>query len=91
MLQHQIAPDRQAKILVVDDKLDSLDLLSTICMLEGYKVEQCDRGKTAIELASKDPPDLILLDVSMPEMDGFTVCKLLKSNRRYSRCADYIY
>ena len=80
MIQSERSPYPKAKILVVDDKPDNLSLLSTICQLEGYEVKQCDRGKLAIELAINNIPDLILLDISMPEMDGFTVCKLLKRN-----------
>ncbi|MEL6578678.1 MAG: diguanylate cyclase [Cyanobacteria bacterium J06621_12] len=70
----------QAKILVVDDKLDNVELLSTILVLQGYKVEKCNCGKLAIESAIAILPDLILLDISMPEMDGFSVCKILKQN-----------
>lgn len=59
---------------------DNLQLLSTMLKLQGYEVEECDRGKLGIELARANPPDLILLDVNMPDMDGFSVCKILKNN-----------
>ena len=47
---------------------------------QGYEVVQRDRGNSAIELVLTNPPDLILLDISMPEMDGFEVCQILKDN-----------
>lgn len=80
MIQPKRSPSSKIKILVVDDHLDNLDLLSTICVLKGYEVRQCDRAELAVELAATYIPDLILLDVCMPEMDGFTVCKMLKYN-----------
>lgn len=70
----------KAKILVVDDRADSLELLSTILTSQGYEVEESDCGSSAIEAAILRPPDLILLDICMPEIDGFTVCQRLKDN-----------
>jgi len=67
------------KILIVDDRVDNLQLLSTILATYGYEVVESDRGSSAIKLAQANPPDLILLDISMPEMDGFEVCQVLKS------------
>ena len=69
----------KVKILIVDDRVDNLELLSTMLASQGYEVVESDRGCSAIELAQADPPDLILLDISMPEMDGFEVCQVLKS------------
>ena len=80
MLQLERSLFPKAKILVVDDEPDNLELLLTICVSQGYEVIRCDSGKLAIELAKTDLPDLILLDVSMPEMDGFTVCRMLKGD-----------
>lgn len=71
----------QAKILIVDDRRDNIELLSAILTSQGYEVEKSTGGKLAIEASKTDPPDLILLDVSMPEMDGFEVCRILKSDR----------
>lgn len=67
-------------ILVVDDRADNTELLSVILGLQGYTVEQRDRGGLAIEAAKTRPPDLILMDVSMPDMDGFEVCQRLKAD-----------
>ena len=74
-------PSEKAKILIVDDQPDNLELLSVICNFQGYEVTQSDCGKLAIELAKQEQPHLILLDISMPEMDGYTVCQILKSDR----------
>jgi len=68
-----------SKILVVDDTPANLDLLSQILELEGYSVSFATNGKQALELASINTPDLILLDIMMPEMDGIETCRRLKS------------
>lgn len=73
-------PSEKAKILIVDDQPDNLELLSVICSFQGYEVTLSDRGRLAIELAKQELPHLILLDISMPEMDGYTVCQILKSD-----------
>ncbi len=72
----------KVKILIVDDCLDNVELLSTILVNQGYEVAKSDRASLAIEMTKADPPDLILLDICMPEMNGFEVCQILKSDRR---------
>ena len=62
------------KILLVDDEEDILDLLEYNLKKEGYTVETASNGKKAIEIASSFLPDLIILDVMMPEMDGIETC-----------------
>ena len=81
MFQSKRTLCRQAQVLIVDDHRDNLELLSAICKLQGYETIQSDCGQIAVELARKNTPDLILLDISMPEMDGFSVCQVLKSDR----------
>ena len=73
-------PYHQALILIVDDQIDNLELLSAICTLHGFEVVTSDCGESAIEMATKVSPHIILLDISMPQMDGFTVCQILKNN-----------
>lgn len=68
------------KILVVDDHSVSRMTAVTLLGMEGYAVIEADGGVAAIELVRQQQPDLILLDVMMPEMDGFEVCQLLKQD-----------
>jgi two-component system, NtrC family, sensor kinase len=69
-------------ILVVDDTPDNLRLLVGILAEQGYKVRPVPSGKLALSAAQGMPPDLILLDIKMPEMDGYEVCERLKADRR---------
>jgi PAS domain S-box-containing protein len=66
-------------ILIVNDILSSQRALSAALMEHGYEVRSAPDGPTALMIADTDPPDLILLDVFMPEMDGYQVCQQLKS------------
>lgn len=66
-------------ILLVDDEEDILEFLSYNLEKEGYNVLKASNGKSGLEIAKKHIPDLILLDVMMPEMDGITVCEKLRA------------
>ena len=70
----------QATILIVDDVPENLQLLSTALAQEGYDVRNALNGAMAMMGIATEPPDLVLLDVSMPDMDGFEVCRKLKAN-----------
>ncbi len=72
------------KILVVDDEDDILDLVRYNLTREGYRVRTALRGEEALRKVKEDPPDLILLDLMLPDIDGFDVCKELKRNPRTS-------
>lgn len=67
-------------ILVVDDNKRNLQVVGNILHDEKYKVAMAINGSTALKLASQLKPDLVLLDIMMPEMDGYEVCKKLKEN-----------
>lgn len=69
-----------ANILVIDDQLENLRTLSEILQRQGYQVRQATNGKTALQTATSQPPDLILLDIRMPKMDGYAVCAALKES-----------
>lgn len=66
------------KILIVDDDRDILEFVSYNLKKEGFDVFKAENGKIGLELAIKEIPDLILLDVMMPEMDGIETCYQLK-------------
>lgn len=65
-------------ILVVDDEVDLLDLLRYNFDREGYRTITASDGSTALELAAAEQPDLIILDVMMPGMDGYEVCRIIR-------------
>ncbi|MEG5018736.1 MULTISPECIES: PAS domain-containing protein [unclassified Microcoleus] len=69
----------QENILMVDDHPESLRLLSQLLSKRGYKVRPTRDGKLALNFAMSSPPDLILLDIMMPGMDGYQVCEKLKA------------
>ena len=73
------AQTTKGNILIVDDNLDSLSLLSTILREEGYKVRKAINGQMALMGAQAEVPDLILLDIMMPDPDGYQVCQQLKA------------
>jgi len=69
-------------ILVVDDTPDNLRLLSAMLTGQGYEVRKALNGKLALSACQMLLPDIILLDISMPEMDGYEVCQQLKASDR---------
>mgnify|MGYP001809948019 FL=1 len=70
--------DSQSKILLVDDEVDILEFISYNLEKEGYKVYTAQNGAEAIKVAEKTLPDLIILDVMMPEMDGIAACEEIR-------------
>jgi len=71
-----------ACVLVVDDTIENLRLLSNMLSEEGYDVRAVTNGAQALQSVERDPPDVILLDIIMPEMDGYEVCRRLKARDR---------
>ena len=67
-------------ILIVDDTLPNLRLLSTMLMEHGYEVRGVPNGAMALTVIRSSPPDLILLDINMPGLDGYEVCQQLKAD-----------
>ena len=68
-------------ILLVDDTLNNLKVLSRVLTVQGYQVRKALSGKMAIQACQMIPPDLILLDILMPDMDGYAVCQQLKADK----------
>lgn len=75
----------QADILVVDDTPDNLRLLIRILQKQGYKVRPVTNGFSALEAIQSSPPDLILLDIMMPDIDGYELCQKLKAEPQFSQ------
>ena len=68
------------KILIVDDDLDTLRLVGLMLQHQGYRIVAASSGAQAIALTQADKPDMVLLDIMMPEMDGYEVARHLRSN-----------
>lgn len=68
------------KVLVVEDELVLRETLTYNLRKQGYEVDAVADGKQAVESALEDPPDLILLDIMLPELDGFEVCRILRQD-----------
>lgn len=79
MVHHQ-----EYSVLVVDDVADNLLLMQLVLEMEGYRVELADSGTTALSKIKESPPDLVLLDVMMPGMNGLEVTQCLRKSRELS-------
>lgn len=78
-IEMALAPER-ANILIVDDNSENLRLLSQTLSRKGYTVRPAKSGKMALTAVEEMPPDLFLLDIMMPEMDGYELCRRLKED-----------
>ena len=73
------------KILVVDDERDMVEVITASLIAHGYAVIPSYNGEDALALIKKDPPDLIILDIMLPNMNGHQVCRLLKFDAKYKK------
>ena len=73
---------REGLVLVVDDDRNAVEILYRMLQKEGFEVLRAHGGPQAIEIATAQPVDVILLDVMMPQMDGFQVCAVLRGQER---------
>jgi len=69
-------------VLVVDDSPTIRKIVEVTLRREGYRVNTCDNAMKALASVADDPPDLVLLDVMLPVMDGYKVCKIIKNRHR---------
>ena len=69
-------------ILVVDDDLNTRQTMDAFLGRQGYEVRCAPNGETALMFACEDPPELILLDVRLPDLDGLQVCRRLKEDQK---------
>jgi len=76
------AVDDEVNVLFVEDDEAVADMYKLKLELDGYSVTVAADGETAVDLALKDPPDLVFLDVRLPSMDGFQVLEVLRSDER---------
>ena len=74
-----LSPPKSPTVLLVDDSEDSLEVLSVLLSQLNCNIEKASSGEEALELVERLTPALILLDVSMPGMDGFEVCRRLRA------------
>jgi two-component system, sensor histidine kinase and response regulator len=79
-MKQEIAGEMEQSILVVDDNPANVQLLSKMLKDKGYKVRAALSGRLALQAARNNPPDLVLLDINMPEMNGYEVCEELKAD-----------
>jgi two-component system alkaline phosphatase synthesis response regulator PhoP len=70
------------KILIVDDERDLLNLITMHLTMAGYEALQASNGRTALEVIKRDHPSLVILDLMLPELDGWEVCKRLREDRQ---------
>jgi signal transduction histidine kinase len=81
-MEQRVSHEEVPNVIVVDDTPANLQLLTGMLKERGYKVRPVPSGKLALQAAKSDPPDLILLDIMMPEMDGYEVCERLKADEK---------
>lgn len=79
------------RLLIVDDEVDLAQLIKFRMENNGYDVLLAHDGQSALEMARKERPDLIILDLMLPKMDGYKVCGLLKKDSRYSHIPIIIF
>ena len=73
---------QRKKVLIVDDEEDIISLIKISLNLAGFDTFEALDGQKALTILKKQKPDLILLDIMMPRMDGYELCKRLKKNRK---------
>ena len=75
----------KARLLIVDDEKDLVETLMFRLEANGYEVSKAYDGQDGFDKAKKEKPDLIILDLMLPKMDGYKVCGLLKADARYNK------
>lgn len=79
------------KILIVDDEPNIILMVSTRLKANGYEIISAGDGQAGFEMAQKEKPDLIILDLMLPKMDGYKVCGFLKRDYRYAKIPVVIF
>lgn len=73
---------KQAALLIIEDDLDIAEMLSAYFRLQGYQVTAANWGEDGVQLAQTNPPDLVILDIRLPDIDGYEVARRLRASRR---------
>ena len=81
--------DKKPRILVVEDDIMNKILVKEILGLHGYDTLEAGNGKEAVDMAVKEKPDLILMDINLPEMDGVTATKMIKAEESTNQIPIY--
>lgn len=71
------------KILIIDDEVDLVETIRFPLELEGYQIIVAYNGEEGLQLARKEKPDLIILDLMLPKIDGYKICRFLKFDEKY--------
>ena len=82
--------DSKPRVLIVDDEPDLLSVLHFGLDVEGFDVLEASDGEQGLNMAREHTPDLIVLDLMLPRMDGYKVCRALKFDERYRRIPVFI-
>ena len=77
--------DSAKKILVVEDNLEMRNIISIRLEINGYKVISAEDGQQALDITKKENPDLLILDLMLPKITGFEVCRMLKFDDKYKK------
>jgi PleD family two-component response regulator len=72
----------KSRILIVEDDLDLSEMLNAYFRVQGYEVQTAAWGEDAVRITQDDPPDLVVLDIRLPDIDGYEVCRRLRTHRR---------
>jgi len=82
---------RRKRVLIIDDQPDERTIQALMLTHLGYSVSESPDGETGMVMATESPPDLVLLDVAMPRLDGFTVCRALRDDDRMRETAIVLF
>lgn len=72
--------DSRTRLLIVEDDADTAEMLNTFFQTQGYDTQTVAWGKEAVKTCRQDPPDAVVLDVRLPDIDGFEVCRQLRDS-----------
>ena len=75
--------ENKKKVLIIEDEIATLDMLESLLGAEGYEILTATDGKNGLDLAKKERPDLILLDIMLFKLDGFKLCRMLKFDENF--------